>query len=227
MAGEAAVTIRRHFKRPDPALVEALAGYPTGYFTDIQGRRGALASAIRPMFPCRPFVGSALTVKTVPDDNLAPYLTLGVLQPGDVLVIATGGWTGSAVIGDLSAGFYRNAGAVAVVTDGMARDVEGLAKVGLPVYAQGLTPNSPQKNGPGEIGGEVVVGGVAVQAGDMVIGDADGVVVLPQDRFADAVAALEGIKAKEAKIEREIAAGVTQLEWIRQYLAGDGVAFVD
>lgn len=227
MAGEAAVTIRRHFQRPDPALIKALADYPTGFFADIQGRRGALDAAIRPLFPSRPFVGSAVTVKTVPDDNLAPYLSLGVLAPGDVLVIANGGWTGSAVIGDLTAGFFRNAGAVAVVTDGMARDVAGLAEVGIPIYARGLTPNSPQKNGPGEIGGEVVIGGVAVRSGDILIGDADGVVLLPQERFADAVAALDGIKVKEAGIEREIAAGVVQPDWIREYLASDRVAYRD
>jgi len=227
MANESAVIIHRHFKRADPTLINTLGGHPTGYFTDIQGRRGALGAAIRPLFPFPPVIGSALTVRVGPADNLAPFLALGVLAPGDVLVIATGGWTGSAVFGDLMAGFFKNAGAVAVVTDGMARDVKGLMDVGLPAYAQGLNPNAPQKTGPGEIGGEVAIGGVTVHTGDIVIGDADGVVILPQSCFADAAKGIEGIKAKEAEIERQIAAGVAQPAWVRTFLAGDGVAYVD
>lgn len=227
MANDKVITIHRNIRRPDPGLIEALAGHPTGFFTDIQGRRGALDPAIKPLLPGTPFIGSALTVKTGPADNLAPYLAVGVLQPGDVLMIATGDWMGCAVLGDLMAGFFRNAGAVAAVTDGMARDVKGLAAVGLPVYARGINPNAPQKSGPGEIGGEIVIGGVAVRAGDLVIGDDDGVVVLPQAEFAGALDAVEAIKAKEAKVEREIADGVKQPAWVREFLGGDGVAFVD
>lgn len=226
MANEAVVTVRRDFKRPDPALIKALAGRPTGHFTDIQGRRGALDPAIRPLFPAAPIIGSALTVKAEPGDNLAPFLAAGVLVPGDVLVVSTGGWTGSAVLGDLMAGFLKNAGAVAVVTDGMARDLKGLTGVGLPIYAQGLNPNAPQKIGPGEIGGEISIGGVVVRAGDIVVGDADGIVILPQARFAEAVEAVEAIKAKEAKVEQVIATGVSHPDWITEYLASDRVAYI-
>lgn len=227
MAGEQAVTIHRNIKRADPSLLKALTGYPTGNFTDIQGRRGALDHAIKPLFPSAPIIGSALTVRAGPGDNLAPYLAVGVLAPGDVLVITTGGWTGSAVLGDLMAGFFKNAGAVAVVTDGMARDLKGLSGVGLPVFARGLTPNAPQKTGPGEIGGEISIGGVIVRAGDIVVGDADGVVILPQAHFADAIKAIEAIKTKETGVEREIAAGVKQPVWVQKFLAGDGVTYVD
>lgn len=227
MANNQVVTVHRNIKRADPALLKALAGYPTGNFTDIQGRRGALSASIKPLFPSAPIIGSALTVRAGPGDNLAPYLAVGVLAPGDVLVITTGGWTGSAVLGDLMAGFFKNAGAVAVVTDGMARDLKGLTGVGLPVFAQGLTPNAPQKTGPGEIGGEISIGGVVVRAGDIVVGDADGVVILPQVYFADAAKALEAIKTKETGVEREIAAGVVQPAWVQKFLAGDGIAYVD
>ncbi len=227
MASDSAVTIRRPIKRATPALVKALAGYPTGNFTDIQGRRGALSAAIKPLFPSAPVIGSALTVRAGPGDNLAPYLAVGVLAPGDVLVIATGGWTGSAVLGDLMAGFFKNAGAVAVVTDGMARDLKGLTGVGLPIYAQGLTPNAPQKTGPGEIGGEISIGGVIVRTGDIVVGDADGVVILSQENFTGAVKALEAIKTKETGVEREIADGVVKPTWVDKFLAGDGVTYIE
>lgn len=227
MAEATALTIHRGFTRADPALVKALSGYPSGYFADIQGRRGALGFGIQPMFEAAPFVGSALTVKSVPDDNLAGWAALDVIQPGDVVLIACGNWIGSAVMGDLSIGMYRNAGAIALVTDGAVRDVEGLEQVGIPVYARGLTPNSPQKNGPGEIGGEISIGGVTVRSGDIVLGDRDGIVVLPQNCFASALAELEGVRAKEEKIEQAIAAGATKPEWLKEFLAGEGVRNVE
>jgi len=223
MSGETALTICRNFTRADPALVMALGGYPSGYFADIQGRRGAMDCGIRPMFEAAPFVGSALTIKSVPDDNLACWAALDVIQPGDVLLISCGGWTGSAVIGDLTVGMYKNAGATAAVTDGMVRDVEGLEQIGLPIYARGLTPNSPQKNGPGEIGGEISIGGLTVRSGDIVMGDRDGIVILPQNSFASALADIKGVQAKEANIEEAIAAGETKPQWVKEFLTGDCV----
>lgn len=227
MSIEQVVTIRRDFARPDPALVSALSGFPSGYFVDIQGRRGAMDCGIKPMFPCEPFIGTAVTVKSVPDDNLAPWAALDVLQKGDVVVIGTGDWTGSAVIGDLVAGFYKNAGVSAIVTDGAVRDVVGLEKVGIPVFARALTPNSPQKNGPGIVGGNISIGGVSVRSGDIVVGDRDGVVVLPQSCFDDAPRAIAGVRAKEAEIERAIAEGVSKPEWVDAFLSGDAVKFVE
>lgn len=226
MASEAAITIHKRIKRVPRDVIEALSGFPTGYFVDMQGRRGALVGGIRPLFASAPIIGSAVTVKTVPDDNLAPYVALSVLKPGDVLLIATGSWTNSAVVGDLIVGMFRNAGVAAVVTDGAARDVEGLEKVGVPVYTCGLTPNSPQKNGPGEIGGEISIGGVVVRSGDLVVGDRDGIVVVPQDRLPGALEAVRAIKAKEAVIEKAIAAGSARPDWLDGFLAGGGVNYV-
>ena len=155
MANEAVISIRKNFTRPDPDLVKQFVGVPTGYVVDVQGRRGALDCGIKPMFDSPAFAGPAVTVKTVPDDNLAPYAALDVLQAGDVLVIATGDWIGSAVVGDLICGMFKNVGVVGVITDGAVRDVTGLSEVGVPIYARGLTANSPQKNGPGAIGFEL------------------------------------------------------------------------
>ena len=104
-----------------------------------------------------------------------------MLQPGDVLVISTGDWVGSAVIGDLIVGMFGNAGVAGVVTDGAVRDIVGLEDVGVPIYARALTPNSPQKNGPGEVGLSVSIGGVTVNTGDLIVADRDGVVCLPRD----------------------------------------------
>jgi 4-hydroxy-4-methyl-2-oxoglutarate aldolase len=225
MANDPVITIRKNFSRPDPELVKQFVGLPTGYVVDIQGRRGAMDCGIKPMIDASPFAGTAVTVKTVPDDNLAPYAALDVLQPGDVLVIAIGEWTGSAVIGDLICGMFRNAGVAGVVTDGAVRDVAGLIDVGMPVYARGLTANSPQKNGPGAIGYEVSIGGVVVRSGDLVVGDRDGVVVLPREKISTALEAVEAVREKEGKLEASISDGLVQPDWIKKFLASDRVKY--
>jgi len=227
MSTEAVLKIRKSFKRPDPGILTQLAGVPTGYIADIQGRRGALDIGIKPMFDFSPFVGPAVTVKTVPDDNLVPYAALDVVQPGDVLLISTGDWVGSAVIGDLIVGMFKNAGVAGVVTDGAVRDVAGLEQVGVPVYARGTTANSPQKNGPGAIGFEIALGGVIVRSGDLVVGDRDGIVILPQEKIPGAVAAVAAVREKERKIEAAIAAGLKTPDWVEAFLAGDRVVYSD
>ncbi len=227
MAADSPITIRRNIARVEPAFLAEVRDYPSGYFVDIQGRRGALDCGIRPMFAFPRVFGTAVTVKTVPDDNLAPYMALTMLRPGDVLVIANGGWRGSSVIGDLIAGMFRNAGVAAIVTDGVVRDIEGLEAVGVPVFARGLSPNSPQKFGPGEIGGEVVIGGVNVRSGDLIVGDRDGVVCLGADRFATARRALQEVRRKEADIERRIAEGMAVPQWVADFAATDAVAVID
>ncbi len=105
------------------------------------------------------------------------------------------------MIGDLVAGMARNKGAVALVTDGLVRDLAGLRQVGLPVFAAGITPNSPTRQGPGTAGLPIVVGGVRVESGDVLVGDLDGVVVIPQARLAAVVDRLATIRQKEAALD--------------------------
>ena len=97
-----------------------------------------------------------------------------------MLVVATGGYAGAAVTGDLLIGVARNRGAAGFVTDGLVRDLDDLETVGLPIFAMGVTPNSPQRRGPGSVGLPIVCGGVTVASGDVVVGDRDGVVVVPR-----------------------------------------------
>jgi 4-hydroxy-4-methyl-2-oxoglutarate aldolase len=226
MSNEAVVSIKKNITRPDPDLVKKFIGVPTGYIIDVQGRRGAMDCGIRPMFDAPAFVGTAVTVKTVPDDNLAPYLALDVLQEGDVLVIATNNWIGSAVVGDLICGMFKNAGVVGVITDGAVRDVTGLSQVGVPIYARGLTANSPQKNGPGAVGFEVTIAGAIVRTGDLIVGDRDGIAVLPQEKIPEAIEGIKAVREKESKIEAAIADGMTKPEWIKDFLASDKVEYI-
>jgi len=225
MPNNTTVTIHRNIARPAADIVKQFE-VPTGYITDVQGRRGALDCGIKPLFDFQPFAGPAVTINTVPDDNLAVFAAMGVVQAGDVLVIATDNWTGSAVLGDLVAAMFNNIGIAGVVTDGAVRDLAGIRQVGLPVYARGSTANSSQKNGPGTIGAEISIGSVIIRAGDLIVGDRDGVAVLPQGKIPAAIEGMQAVRERERNIEERIAAGMTMPDWVKEFLAGDRVKYI-
>ena len=227
MAEPVPLTIRRDWPRPDAKTLAAFKDAPTGFVVDAIGRAGALDHRIRPVWKGPHFVGSALPVWTTARDNLAPYAAISFAKPGDVMLIATGAYEGAAVIGDVVVGMMRNAGIAAAVTDGLVRDVQGIAEVGIPVYARGLTPNSPFKHGPGTVGLPIAIGGQAVEAGDLVVGDGDGVVIVPRWRIAEAAAELAAIREKESGMDALVKSGATSPSWLAARLTGDGVRYVD
>jgi 4-hydroxy-4-methyl-2-oxoglutarate aldolase len=195
--------------RPPTEVVERFRA-PTSFIVDAMNGTGALDWRIQRLVG-RSFVGTALTCDCGPLDNLAFMAALAESKPGDVLVVATGGYTGSAVTGDLLMYVARNRGVAAVVTDGLVRDLDDLEKVGLPTFALGVTPNSPQRRGPGTVGLPIVCGGVAVASGDIVVGDRDGVVVVPRARIEETLKNLDRVKAAEAATLERVRAGLTGL----------------
>jgi 4-hydroxy-4-methyl-2-oxoglutarate aldolase len=223
----AALTVRRNFPRPSAETLARLDGVPTGWVVDANGRSGALDYRVRPLTKARRFCGVALTVATRPRDNLAPYAAIEYAKPGDVMVVAANAYEEASVVGDILVGMARNKGIVAIVTDGMVRDIDGLDGVGIPVFARGLSPNSPFKDGPGTIGLPITLAGVAVNAGDVVVGDQDGVVVVARENLDRVVAGLEEIRAKERKMEAAVAAGAVLPPGMDQLIAEKGVRFVD
>jgi 4-hydroxy-4-methyl-2-oxoglutarate aldolase len=203
------ITLRRRFPRPDPAQLAALAGTPTGFVVDALGGRAALGPAVKPVVAGQAaFCGVALTCHAGPADNLAVFAALPVAEPGDVIVAAADGFRGTAITGDLLLGMAKNRGVVAFVTDGAVRDVPGIAAVGLPCFATGVTPDSPVRNGPGTIGLPVTVAGTMVHAGDIVLGDQDGVVVIPLARVAEVLRRLHDVRAAEADLDTKVKAGL-------------------
>ena len=222
------LTIRRSFERPSRELIAKLAGAQTGHIVDALLGRGALDHHIKPVDPENAhFVGTALTCETGPSDNLAILAALVIAQPGDVIIAASDGFSATAVVGDNVAAMAKNKGVAAIVTDGMARDRDGIVPVGLPVFARGITPNSCVRSGPGKVGFPIVCGGVAVQAGDIVLGDRDGVVVIPQAELATVVAQLDDIRRMEEETQAKIRAGMTHLDSIAQLLESDKTLYVD
>ena len=220
------LTVTRNFTRPDAETLKPFQSASTGWIVDANGRRGALDYRIRPLSTAKHFCGAALTVRNRARDNLAPYAALRFARPGDVLVIADG-YHEASVAGDVLLGMARNAGIVALVTDGLVRDIDGLNAVGIPVFATGLTPNSPHKDGPGEIGGAITIGGVIVNPGDIVVGDQDGVVVVGLPNAGAVATRLGEVSAKEALMDKWVRDGVKSPPWLDSTLAGDLVRYLD
>lgn len=201
------ITVKRIWQRPDPALVAAFATVPTGNVSDAAGRTGSLGAAINPVTSAASFCGPALTIDAGPHDNLAVWVGLDLIAKGDVVVISTHQHQGCAVVGDLIASFARSRGAAAIVTDGLVRDVKALADLDMPVFAAGVCPNGPGKDGPGSVGLPIEIGAVRVSSGDLIVGDRDGVVRVTAQMLEDARGALAGIVEKEAGMEADADAG--------------------
>lgn len=227
MADAPMFTIRRDWPRLDAATLKQFAGTPTGHLADAMGRQGALHHSIRAVWDSPPFVGSALPVWTTARDNLAPYAALTVARPGDVIVVAVSGYDQAAIMGDVMIGMFRNAGIVAAVIDGLVRDVQGIREAGMPVYATGVSPNSPFKNGPGGVGVPITLGGSIVEPGDLVLGDREGVVVCPRARIAETLEQLKLVRAKEAAMDKAVRGGARQPEWLAAALKEKGVRYID
>ena len=219
------LTIHRGHRRPDPALVERFRGAQTSHLVDAMDGRGAMDWQIKPMDPANAaFVGPALTAFAYPADVVAVLGALGEAQAGDVIVVANDGYRATAVIGDLVAGMMKNRGVAAFVTDGLGRDRAGILAAGMPLFAAGIVPTSPANNGPGVVGAPVVCGGVAVRSGDIIVGDADGVVVVPQERAEAVLANLDRVRAAEARAVAAVEAGATETEKVRKLIAAATVA---
>jgi len=213
------LTIRRRIERPDAARLAKLAGVQTGNLVDAMDGRGALDFAIKPVDPKRAsFVGPALTCEPGPSDNLAILAAIALAEPGDVIVAAGDGFTGTAIVGDNMA---------AIVADGLVRDSAGVVGVGLPMFARGITPNSCVRSGPGRIGLPVVAGGVSVEAGDIVVGDLDGVVVIPRAQLDVVLDRLAAVRRAEAALQEKIAKGLDCPEAVRALLGSDRVRYID
>jgi 4-hydroxy-4-methyl-2-oxoglutarate aldolase len=222
------LTIREKFPRPPAKLVAALGKTPTCFLGDAMNGRGALDWRIHAVDPKHVrFAGVAVTCACGPSDNLAVFGALAVCRKGDVVVAAADGFTTTALAGDLLLGMLKNKGAAAFVTDGMVRDINDIEALGLPVFARGITPNSCNKSGPGTVGLPVDIGGVRIESGDILVGDRDGVVVVPQSAFGAIESKLKEVRAAEADLAAKVKAGLTLPDSMRELLAGPRCERVD
>ncbi len=201
------LVIRARFPRLSEAQLAPFRNRTTSFLVDAMNGRGALDHAIKPLDPASRFVGTALTARAGARDNLAAMAALDLIEPGDVVVIATQAFTGTATLGDHMATIAQIKGAVALVTDGMVRDASEIVELGMPCFCQGVTPNSAFPSGPGEVGLPLALGEVMVDAGDLVMGDRDGVVIVPRAQIDAVAARLEEVAAAETALQGRIQRG--------------------
>ncbi len=224
----ARLRIARNLRRPEPAQVAALAGFPTGFVLDAMYGAGAMSDDIAPL-PGLPqkACGPALVAGNQPGDLLATLAAIHFAQEGDVIVAEAQGHRGCAAAGDRVMGMLKNRGAAGFVTDGPLRDLDGLEAVGLACWCTGLTPNSPVARGPGTVGLPVQVGGQRVGQGDVIVADRDGVVVVPFAMIGAVIAAAGVVAQAEAALDAEVVAGRASTDAIAEMLeSGDGVEWV-
>jgi RraA family protein len=187
-----------------PDLRERLLRLPTANIGDAMERLYVMRSAIKPIWPGAHLVAPAYTVLTAAGDNKEIHAAIERASAGEVIVVGAGGYVDRALIGELMAGRALAAGLAGFVIDGAVRDAADIAELGLPVFAAAVTPAGPYRNGPGLHQVPVAVGGVAVRPGDILVGDGDGVVVLPLERATEIVERAEQKFDTETRQRAEI-----------------------
>jgi RraA family protein len=208
MTAPSLADVRRDFERVSPDTVAQAAQYQAAILADVAGRRGTL-DRVAPLSPGMRLAGPAFTVEVRAGDNLMIHAAMAMARPGDVLVIDGKGDTSCALMGALMINACKVLGLGGVIIDGAIRDTDELRELGFPVFAVGANPNGPTKFIPGRINWPVSAGGVTISPGDLVVGDADGVVVVEREKaasllplaakkVADETKRLDDIKAKRA-----------------------------
>ncbi|MBK0032769.1 RraA family protein [Erwinia sp. S43] len=183
--------INASFERPDPQVLARLAVYATPDLCDVAGIFDCMTSSIKPWVSAGKIVGPALTVRVPPGEGGIIPTAIELAQPGDIVVIDGKGNTESAYWGDQRGSLAVKHGAIGVIIDGAFRDIDDCEKIGLPIFARGLTCGASGKAGTGEINVAISCGGVVVNPGDIVFADRNGVCVIPLQYAADVAARLE------------------------------------
>jgi len=189
----------RHIDRLDPDLIAQLGTFASSILADVAGRRGALSGRIAPLSPTMRVAGSAVTVEVRPGDNLMIHVALAIAQPGDVIVVDGKGDLNSALMGEIMCQQAAALGIAGVVIDGAVRDSQAICELGFPMYAAGLNPNGPTKCVPGRVNHPVSVGGVTINPGDVVVGDADGITIIERAKAASLIPLAHDKVAAETK----------------------------
>jgi len=206
--------IRQRQRQVSDTLVQAFRAIPVANISDCMARMSAGGARLRPMHGGGRLAGPALTVKTRPGDNLMIHKAISMAQPGDVIVVDGGGDLTNALIGELMVGNSIRRGVAGFVLNGAIRDVEAIGAGSFPVYAAGVTHRGPYKDGPGEINVPIAIDGMVVEPGDLIVGDADGLLCVPYDDAEAVLRAATEKMAAEAKTTAAIAEGRLDISWI-------------
>ena len=216
--------IVRDFERVPPQVVKQAAAFQAAILADVAGRRGTLHGRIVPVSPEMKCAGPAFTIEVRPGDNLMIHTAMTMAKPGDILVIDGKGDRSCALMGAIMINACKQLKIGGVVIDAAIRDSIELRELGFPVFAVGANPNGPTKFVPGRINWPISCGDIAVRPGDLVVGDADGVVVIEREKAASLLDAAAKKVADEKSRFADIAAGRNLTpKWLEGSLRAAGV----
>jgi regulator of RNase E activity RraA len=216
--------IRRDFTRVSPEIVKKASHYAASILADVAGRRGTLDGRIGAVNPSVRMAGPAFTIEVRPGDNLMIHAAISMAKPGDVLVIDGKGDRTCALMGSIMINACKKLNLGGVVLDAAVRDVEELRELGFPVYAVGTNPNGPTKFVPGRINWPISCGGIAVNPGDLIVGDADGVVVVEREKAESLLdLAAKKVADERARIADIVAGKNLTPKWLEGSLRAAGV----
>ncbi|MEU7854330.1 4-carboxy-4-hydroxy-2-oxoadipate aldolase/oxaloacetate decarboxylase [Nonomuraea sp. NPDC049141] len=179
--------VNTKFDRPDPELVERLSAYSSATIHEAQGRLGALSSTIKPVDDAMSLCGPAFTVRCAPRDNIMLQVAIAHAQPGDVVVVSAGEYAEAGSFGDVLANACVAKGLGGLITDTGVRDTRELRELGFPVFSFSVSIKGTVKETVGPMAEPVLIGGEIVRPGDVVRGDADGVVVVRREDVGEVV----------------------------------------
>jgi regulator of RNase E activity RraA len=220
--GKIGFRFRTEVARPSPELVARFRGQATSNLADAMGRFHFMDFGIRARSGL-PLCGVAVTVDARPGDNLMVHKALEVAQPGDIVVVNTNGNTTSAVFGELMCRTAVGAKLGGIVVDGAIRDVDGITSRGFPAFSRAVCAGGCDKDGPGEVNFPIACGHTAVMPGDIIVGDDDGVVVIPREEAEDVLGLVAALVERERARIAEIDAGVLFKDEINETLKKKGV----
>jgi 4-hydroxy-4-methyl-2-oxoglutarate aldolase len=205
--------VYKKIPRLDPALIERAKRFHVADLHEglgpVIGRQCLMQPQMRALFPAARICGQAVTSFNFPGDNLMLHAAFRVAEAGDVLVLTNGGSPQGALWGEIATYYSRIRKLAGAVIDGATRDTLQITEVGFPVFASHISVSYPGKRGPGAVNVPVVVAGVTVNPGDLVVGDADGVLAIPPAQVESAISSAEARMAKEAEIKRRLDQGQT------------------
>ena len=206
------VNVITRISRADAADIQRVGQFTAATIHEAQGRRGAIRSDIKPIDPEMSFVGSACTVVCAPRDNLMLQIAIHFAQPGDVLVVAAGEYPEAGMFGDVLGNACKSKGIAAVVTDSGVRDTRELRELGLPVFSGSVSIKGTVKETLGSINHPKMFGGELIRPGDIIKGDADGVVVVRREEAAEVAELSARRDAQEAELIQKYWAGGSTIE---------------
>ena len=205
-------SITRSLPRADPETIRVLGELGVATVHEALGRTGLLDAVIRPIYPKARAAGSAVTVLCPPGDNLMIHAALSVVQPGDVLVVTTTSPSIDGMFGDVLATSCQALGVAGLVIDAGVRDTAELEEMGFPVWARAVYSQGTIKAAARSVNQPITCAGLTVRAGDVVIGDRDGVMIVPRVKAEDAATLGEQRRDKETAVKARLAKGELTLD---------------